>query len=734
MRFALGSIVLVLVGGCGERSLPVAGGELADRLDRGLAQSAIVRLDASDDTIESFLRLKARVRSVAPTVEVLHTLEQLPLLAVRFRTRAELEQVLALPEILGVEAEAEYRTFDDLSLINQPAVLAAGLDGRGTTVAVIDTGVDWKRAAFGTCATPGAAGCKVAATVEVAPDDASLDDSGHGTNVAGIVLKVAPAARVVGLDVFANGIAKSTDLLAAMDWALTNRATYNIVAVNLSLGGSGSSTPCGDHSLETAFARARTVGIVAAVASGNDGFVDQLAWPGCSPSAVSVGAVYDHSVGSLATAACKDPTTAVDQVACFSNTASFLSVFAPGVGVNAAGITMTGTSQATPHVAGAAAVLRSAFPNESADQIVTRLVSSGVPVHDAKANVTRPRLDLLAATRVTTDTTPPVGSVRIGDGSPWMSRAAQTLTLTATDPAGVAQMCVTAAASCTTWEPFAATRAFTFSAGDGNKSVNAWFADARGNRSSVPTTAQVTLDTVAPLAGTVAAKPSGAGVLAIEWSGMTDLNGIARYAVYAASGQAPTACTGTAIYSGAETRFSHTGLAAGTTWGYRVCATDRAGNTSLGAIASATVPAFDASPPTGIGLSINEGAAYTCTTAVRVALVATDPSGVTACVSNDTTCTTFAALVPTRDWMLSSGDGVKLVSAWFRDGAGNKTPAPAQDTITLDTAPPSNPLLVALPTLGGARLSWSASTDATSGIDRYRAPGASRLAPRFGPS
>jgi uncharacterized repeat protein (TIGR01451 family) len=72
-------------------------------------------------------------------------------------------------------------------------------------------------------------------------------------------------------------------------------------------------------------------------------------------------------------------------------------MLAPGAFIDAAGFSFGGTSQASPHVAGAVAILRSAFPNESLTQTQSRLTSSGVPILDARNNITKPRLNLLGA-------------------------------------------------------------------------------------------------------------------------------------------------------------------------------------------------------------------------------------------------------------------------------------------------------------------------------------------------
>jgi uncharacterized repeat protein (TIGR01451 family) len=80
-----------------------------------------------------------------------------------------------------------------------------------------------------------------------------------------------------------------------------------------------------------------------------------------------------------------------------------MTILAPGALITAAGITDAGTSQATPHVAGAIAVLRSTYPSETLTQTQTRLTSSGVPITDSRNGIVKPRLNLLEAVRPVND-------------------------------------------------------------------------------------------------------------------------------------------------------------------------------------------------------------------------------------------------------------------------------------------------------------------------------------------
>jgi subtilisin family serine protease len=187
-----------------------------------------------------------------------------------------------------------------LDLIAQPEAEVAGFTGEGTAVAVLDTGLDYTHPDFGTCSAPGDTGCQVVAVEEMAPDDGQLDDHGHGTNVAAIVGGVAPGTDLIGMDVFrSDGYAYTSDLISAIDWVVDNQETYNIVALNMSLGGGQYASECGGSSYEVAIATAKAAGVASAVATGNDGWSSSISSPACAPSAIKVGAVYSQSYGRI---------------------------------------------------------------------------------------------------------------------------------------------------------------------------------------------------------------------------------------------------------------------------------------------------------------------------------------------------------------------------------------------------------------------------------------------------
>ena len=179
---------------------------------------------------------------------------------------------------------------------------------------------------------------------------------------------------------------------------ITHRADYNVVAMNMSFGAGLYTSPCASSVFATAVAAARARGILSVAASGNDASATSIGSPACAPAAVSVGAVYDGNIGGgWNWGKCAEPTTSADKVTCFSNSAPFLTILAPGALITAAGSTYAGTSQAAPHVAGAVAVVKSTWPTLTPTQVVGKLTAAGTPVRDARNRVVTPRLDVGAA-------------------------------------------------------------------------------------------------------------------------------------------------------------------------------------------------------------------------------------------------------------------------------------------------------------------------------------------------
>jgi len=266
-----------------------------------------------------------------------------------------------------------------LTQVKAPAAWGAGLDGAGVRVAVLDTGVDGEH--------PALAG-QVAAQANFSDATSPADGHGHGTHVASLVAGtgagadgarrgVAPAADLLSGKVLGDdGFGQESWAIAGMEWA----AAHGADVVNLSLGGQPATTDDPVvQALDTLTAQTGTLFVVAAGNRGGFGTNPfTIDTPGIAASALTVGAV-----------------TATDALALFSSEGPTLGsyrlkpeVAAPGVGVLGARagardanlyVPMSGTSQATPIVAGAAALLTQQHPAWTWQQIKARIVGTADP-------------------------------------------------------------------------------------------------------------------------------------------------------------------------------------------------------------------------------------------------------------------------------------------------------------------------------------------------------------------
>jgi subtilisin family serine protease len=358
------------------------------------------------------LRRKVFATLPAGGSDVLTEFSHLPIAFLRLNSRAALDGLAADSSVRGIhENRLKYPVLDSQSatLVNAPQAATAGLTGSGTDVMIIDTGADYTVADLGSCSAAG-----VPATCHVVVADAvdalgnvvadslapTSTSNAHGTNVAAIIAGIAPGTKIIVMNVFGTtNSASDVQIIAAINWAIAHQATDHIKAINMSLGdGVLNTAACNTgNPYVTAAANARSAGITTVAAAGNNGYTNGISSPACTPGVVSVGAVYSGNFGGIGWGICTDTTTAADKVTCFSNSASFLTLLAPGALITAGGLQYGGTSQATPFITGAAAVLRAAFPTETADQAVARMTGHGKSVIDVRNAIAKPRLDLYAA-------------------------------------------------------------------------------------------------------------------------------------------------------------------------------------------------------------------------------------------------------------------------------------------------------------------------------------------------
>jgi uncharacterized repeat protein (TIGR01451 family) len=373
----------------------------------GRDDSAILTLRA-----QGYAGIKSTVEAAVAGADAakIRDYEHFPLALWRLSSLDALNRLLAHPSVRMVHQNIALHavSVSDLPFISQPQTAAEGATGAGTTIAVIDGGLGTNYLNFpdfGTCTgvdTP-ASTCRVVYNVDYYPGASTA--TAHGTNVSAIALGVAPGAKLAMFDVFNGASASSGDILTAMNTAISDQKVYNIVAISMSLGDSSSNpAQCTNSALTSAVANASKAGITTVVAAGNSGSKSGLANPACTPGVVSVGAVYDAPYGTITWnlsggGQCTDSSSA-DKVTCFSQSASYLSVLAPGSFVSApsSAFQESGTSQATPHVAGSVTVLRARYPAESLSETLQRLQITGVQDTDSGNSLTLPRLNLLAAT------------------------------------------------------------------------------------------------------------------------------------------------------------------------------------------------------------------------------------------------------------------------------------------------------------------------------------------------
>ncbi|MFB8397134.1 S8 family peptidase [Streptomyces yangpuensis] len=214
--------------------------------------------------------------------------------------------------------------------------------GEGVTAYVIDTGVRITHKDFGGRATSG---------FDAIDNDESADDgNGHGTHVAGTIAGtahgVAKKAKIVAVRVLDdNGSGTTEQVVAGIDWVTKNHSGPSVA--NMSLGGGV------DQALDAAVKRAIDAGISFAVAAGNESSDAGQGSPSRVPEALTVAS-----------------STEGDQQSDFSNFGSVVDLYAPGSEITSAwndsdtGVkTISGTSMAAPHVAGAAALYLAANPS-----------------------------------------------------------------------------------------------------------------------------------------------------------------------------------------------------------------------------------------------------------------------------------------------------------------------------------------------------------------------------------
>jgi subtilisin family serine protease len=373
-----------------------------------------------------------------------------PALAGRLRTELALTSLAANPRVRRVDLDVggTGALGTSVPLIGADERHANSNDGEGVVVAVLDTGLDTdhpdlvsdvlQQACFGDFngAIDGVGFCPNGSDRQTGTG-AAEDNAGHGTHVSGIITSdgtvsdngVAPGAGIVGIKVldncsFAGCFYFFSEIVAALDYIIANNATLGIEVINMSLG--TGALFAGDCDNSTAFNMAgaaaintlRSMGVLAVASAGNNGSGTSMTSPACLANVIAV-AASDNA----------------DNATGFTNSNASTDVFAPGEGILSSALgggtaSASGTSMASPHVVGCAALLIESAEATAPDALESRLETSPVQVTDPKNGLSFPRLDCSP-----TANNPPA----ISAGGPYSGSEGTAIALsgaTASDPDG----------------------------------------------------------------------------------------------------------------------------------------------------------------------------------------------------------------------------------------------------------------------------------------------------------
>lgn len=350
--------------------------------------------------------------------------QTIPFLALSVDARG-LQALLADPDVVSIRKSRKSRPVLNQSngLIGTPSVWQQGYAGQGQAVAILDSGVDKRHPFFGGRVVEEACYstnnpfedlfslCPKGVESSIEPDSGqpcSLPECDHGSHVAGIAAGftaslsgVARQADIISIQIFSGSpdsdacggdpvpclMADDADIIKGLERVYALREQYNIAAVNLSLGSGNYRSAC-DHrsrAYKHIVDNLRSVGILTVAASGNEYRASGINHPACISSVISVGA-----------------TDKSNRIADYTNSARILDLLAPGSRIRSAVLNqsyqeISGTSMATPHVTGVLALLKSARPDASPDQLESVLKNSGKLITDSRNMLSHPLIQVDAA-------------------------------------------------------------------------------------------------------------------------------------------------------------------------------------------------------------------------------------------------------------------------------------------------------------------------------------------------
>ena len=353
--------------------------------------------------------------------QTLREYETVPYIALKLTPEA-LRAVQGSPRTTTLQEDVDVPVdlADSSPIVQAPTMWANNVTGGGKTIAVLDTGVDRFHPFLGgrvveeACYSSGS-DCPNGQKTQTGTDSGApctyANDCRHGTHVAGIAAGqglnssgVAPNANVMSVQVFhratgtncANAgedpctVSSLSDTMAAMERVYQLRNTHNFSAVNMSLGAGRHTSHCDSDSRKAIIDNLKAAGIATVISAGNEGFTDAVEAPACISSAIAVA-----------------NTTKQDAVAANSNMDRTVDLLAPGTKIissvpGGAFASLSGTSMAAPHVAGAFALLEEKDPSKNVGDILFDLQAKGTRIMDTRpgGTATKSRINIADAAQV----------------------------------------------------------------------------------------------------------------------------------------------------------------------------------------------------------------------------------------------------------------------------------------------------------------------------------------------
>ncbi len=339
---------------------------------------------------------------------------------VAFIDEEDLEKLQNNLYVKSIESEMIFHTLLQNATVIQNATSSwnlikngINLSGLGQTVCIIDTGINYSHNDFGNCYGNNnvSSNCKVIGGYDFCANNDSLcsgedsnpmDIDGHGTHVSGIIsangsiIGISPGSKIIMIKVGGNpdGIIYLSDIQKGIRWCIDNSTKFNISIISMSLGANVyNDTYCDsiDDEMTNLISDAYNNNISVIIATGNNhtSFPNKISFPSCISYAIPVSA-----------------STKLEELAIYANRNSLVKLLGIGTSVNSTGISgtyelMSGTSMATPMVAGAIAIINQYLnlsnQTKTPWQIEDILYNHGKPIYDLSSNRNYSRIDLYSS-------------------------------------------------------------------------------------------------------------------------------------------------------------------------------------------------------------------------------------------------------------------------------------------------------------------------------------------------